>query len=137
MERTQFGKTINSHKSIGVIYTLMVVLIGWVFFRSDTLAHAINYLRAMIGLGEGVHSASMLLDLKTVLAILLGVVGSTPITEKIKVHLYRVEASGTLFGRAVTRSSSVLSLAYVYSVFALSLIFISMSTYNPFIYFQF
>jgi hypothetical protein len=91
----------------------------------------------MIGLGEGVHSASMLLDLKTVLAILLGVVGSTPITEKIKAHLHRAEASGTLFSRAVTRSSSVLSLAYVYFVFALSLIFISMSTYNPFIYFQF
>lgn len=137
VERTRFGKTINSHKGMGVIYTLMVVLIGWVFFRSDTLAYAINYLRAMIGMGEGVHSASMFLDLKTIFAILLGVVGSTPITAKIKAHLQRAEASGTLLGRAVTRSSNVLSLAYVYFVFALSVIFISMSTYNPFIYFQF
>jgi alginate O-acetyltransferase complex protein AlgI len=137
VERTRFGKTIDSHNGMGVIYTLMVVLIGWVFFRSDTLANAINYLRAMIGMGEGVHSASMFLDLKTIFAILLGVVGSTPITAKIKAHLQRAEASGTLLGRAVTRSSNVLSLAYVYFVFALSVIFISMSTYNPFIYFQF
>lgn len=137
MERTRFGKTIGSNKSVGLIYTLMVVLIGWVFFRSDTLAYAISYLRAMMGLGEGVHSASMFLDLKTILAILLGVVGSTPITEKIKAHLHRAEASGTLFSRTFARSSAILSLAYVYSVFALSVIFISISTYKPFIYFQF
>jgi hypothetical protein len=78
----------------------------------------------------------MFLDLKTSLAISLGMIGSTPVTEKIKVLLQRGEVSGPFF-RAVVRCSSILSLIYVYAVFALSVIFVSISTYNPFIYFQF
>ena len=136
VERTRFGKLLDSNKSLGHIYTLWVVSTGWVFFRSESLSYAANYLCALIGLGKGVHSAFMFLDLKTSLAISLGMIGSTPVTEKIKALLQRGEVSGPFF-RAVVRCSSILSLIYVYAVFALSVIFVSMSTYNPFIYFQF
>jgi len=88
-------------------------------------------------LGKGVLlSPFMFLDLKISLAVALGMVGSTPVTEKIKALLQRAEVSGPFF-RAVARGSSILSLIYVYAVFALSVMFVSMSTYNPFIYFQF
>ena len=137
IEHTRFGKLLDSNKSFGLIYTLSAVLIGWVFFRSDTLTHAMNYLYAMIGLGKGTQSVSMFLDLKTSSAILLGMIGSTPIAERIKAHLDKAEIAGTLFSRVVVRSSSILSMTYAYFVFALSVIFISISTYNPFIYFQF
>src|SRR4029450_9771467 len=32
-------------------YTLAVVMIGWVFFRADTLTHAGGFLRSMFGVG--------------------------------------------------------------------------------------
>lgn len=136
VERTRLGRLLDSNKSLGHIYTLCVVSTGWVFFRSDSLSYAANYLCALIGLGKGVDSAFMFLDLKTSLAISLGMIGSTPVTEKIKVFLQRGEVSGPFF-RAVVRCSSILSLIYVYAVFALSVIFVSIRTYNPFIYFQF
>jgi alginate O-acetyltransferase complex protein AlgI len=38
-------------------FTLLLVAIGWVFFRADTLSHAIAYLKTMFHLG--VHASSM------------------------------------------------------------------------------
>src|SRR6185436_2150738 len=32
------------------IYTMLVVMIGWVFFRADTLTEAVAFLRAMAGM---------------------------------------------------------------------------------------
>ncbi len=136
MEHTRFGKLLDSNKWLGHVYTLWVVSTGWVFFRSESLSYAANYVCALFGLGKGVHSAFMFLDLKASLAIFLGIIGSTPVAEKIDVLLQRGNLSDPL-SRAVARCSSILSLIYVYAVFALSVIFLSMSIYNPFIYFQF
>ena len=32
-------------------YVLLTVIVGWVFFRADSLAHAVSFLGAMAGLG--------------------------------------------------------------------------------------
>src|SRR5204863_4441705 len=34
------------------VYTMLVVMIGWVFFRADTLAAAVGFLKAMAGLAS-------------------------------------------------------------------------------------
>ena len=36
---------------LGHVYTLLVVMVGWVFFRADTLTDAVAFLRAMAGMG--------------------------------------------------------------------------------------
>src|SRR6476620_258205 len=64
------------------VYTLFVVMIGWVFFRSETIADAIAYLRALIIPGgrnapaETIAAIHLTADVQ--LAILAGVVGSIP-----------------------------------------------------------
>jgi alginate O-acetyltransferase complex protein AlgI len=137
-ERYRFGGFVASNRIVGLLYTLLVVSIGWVFFRSDTLVHAIHYLSAMAGMGKGNLSASVFLDLKTTLTILLGVVGCSPIGEKLS-SFSRGDsyASDTFVGRMMTRGSTLLYLAYIYFVFLLSVVFISSDTHNPFIYFRF
>ena len=48
IERMGLGKLLASlPAAFGHVYTLAVVLVGWVFFRAETLGQAIEFLRAM------------------------------------------------------------------------------------------
>ena len=64
------------------IYTLLLVMIGWVFFRAETLTQAVSYLGSMMGItqADGIkYYALFYCDPKTVLTLLLGCVFATPI----------------------------------------------------------
>ncbi|MCD4754004.1 MAG: hypothetical protein K8R40_13120 [Anaerolineaceae bacterium] len=76
------------------IYTLLVVLISWVFFKSPSFEYALHWLKALIGFGEPVNRVGFSV-LPTIgstvwLAFILGVViaaGIIPkLWKKIKVH---------------------------------------------------
>ena len=45
--------------AVGQLLTLLLVVVGWVFFRAATLGHALSYLRAMAGRGA-THSLTLL-----------------------------------------------------------------------------
>src|SRR5262249_34700939 len=63
------------------VYTLLVVLVGWVFFRAETLPGALAVLRAMAGLAHpttAVPGVGMFVDSEVVVAAALGIVGSAP-----------------------------------------------------------
>ena len=48
LERLKFGKLLNSAWSpVRHLYTILVFMVGWVFFRSDTLPYALEFLKAM------------------------------------------------------------------------------------------
>ena len=47
MERVFLNKWLDKLKSISFVYTFMVVMVGWVFFRTEHLAPALNFLKAM------------------------------------------------------------------------------------------
>jgi alginate O-acetyltransferase complex protein AlgI len=52
LERTRFGALLEARwRPLRYGYALLVVMIGWVFFRSPTLPHALEYLQAMFCLG--------------------------------------------------------------------------------------
>lgn len=54
LERTAMGKIIESAwRPLRHLYLLLVVVIGWVFFRADTTAYAIIYLKTLFGLHSG------------------------------------------------------------------------------------
>jgi alginate O-acetyltransferase complex protein AlgI len=108
-------------------YVLVVVVVGWVFFRADTFAHAIGFLRAMAGFGAGAPSAfapSWYLDPQTVLAIMLGIPGSTPLVARL--------------GRRLEGTPLTIAQPAVMAVlFVICTMLIAARTYNPFIYFRF
>ena len=116
---------------ISTVYAFVIVLVGWVFFRSPDLAFAFSYLSAMFDVGAvwqprmydfGIDYA---VYPKVLLCAVIAVVLSfTP---------------DSLYGRLQLRSDlklmtkSVLSLALiVYSISNLAT-----GTFNPFLYFQF
>lgn len=109
------------------LYTLFIVVIGWVFFFSDSMGDALLYLANMIGIGAaGLFSAEALYLLNSYrLILLLGVICST----KLPFRLFR-----SLGRRNV---GSIIRIILLVLVFALAIACLITDSFNPFLYFRF
>lgn len=121
-------------------YALLVVMVGWVVFRSDTLSQASDYLLAMAGAGP-VHdeAASITRYLHGAMpsALLVGVMASTPVfgavARALRQQASRLRAPAGL--RSVGAGVATLALPLLF--FILAMITLASGAYNPFIYFRF
>ncbi|MBR2778821.1 MAG: MBOAT family protein [Firmicutes bacterium] len=115
------------------LYTILIVIGGWVFFRSPDLHYACRYLLSMIGMGGGLqpaHSAVYYL-LEYWPELICSLFACLPLKNRIQEHL---EKKDTAFSRAV--------LAWGPKILALLLLVLSYcklvtGSFNPFIYYQF
>ena len=109
------------------MYALLVVIIGWVIFRADTLSYAWHYLLTMFGAerGETMYRLIYYVDRIEIIALTVGIVCSAPLCSK----MLEVE------GRSQLRIAAV--NLWLLALFILSAASIAASTYNPFIYFRF
>lgn len=114
---------------IGHIYSLILVLVGWVFFFSPTLGSAVNYLKLMFGIGS--HGfvdkeALYLLATNGVMWLML-ILGSTPVVHRV-------------YERIIYRNghAKITANCVVYGVmFLLCVAYLVTESYNPFLYFRF
>ncbi|MBK9146142.1 MAG: MBOAT family protein [Candidatus Melainabacteria bacterium] len=112
-------------------YALLVVMIGWVFFRAETLPQALGFLRAMFGnaQGDGVYyNYALYLDAQLAFFLVVAALASMPV-RKLAISIMQNIPQATV--RLAARG------AYVAALFTLSLAEIAAGTYNPFIYFRF
>ena len=115
-------------------YVVLVVLVGWVFFRADTLDTAFLYLHAMSGIGA-VHAspaAAEVLNPEILFILALGIIGST---DK-GVRLFTAIAGRCAEGPRAW-AWQIGCFGALASLFLLSTMKLASSTYNPFIYFRF
>lgn len=125
----------------GRIYVLTVVVASWVFFRTETVPDAMNYLTAMVGRGAGngiEHHVGMYLSSEVLVAMAFGFLGATPIIP----FLRRINFIRTVLGRYGDAASVQLFLSgarltVLSFVFVASMSYLAAGTYNPFIYFRF
>ncbi len=115
------------------VYVMLVVMVSWVFFRAETLPEASIMLKAMSGMGHAAASESLALyvDPERLLALAVGIVGSTPILPTVKDWIARSN------NPAVTYGAAVVELAALPSILVASAMLLAAGTYNPFIYFRF
>jgi alginate O-acetyltransferase complex protein AlgI len=116
------------------VYTMLVVMIGWVFFRAETLPGALAVLRAMAGLTETVptiYTLQWYLTPELWLTLVAGVIGSTPWVAALARRLSRREPLP--FDWPV----SLISTTTLAALLVASIVSIAARTYNPFIYFRF
>jgi len=112
-------------KPLRVALTFLIVVFSWVFFRSETLAEAGQYLGSMFGLGSAQAGADLLAGIMYqpyyvgVFALAALVVWGAPQTWDFSRRITPVKA-------AVTIAVMWLSLALLFT-----------QSYNPFIYFIF
>ncbi len=124
-------------KKIGIlyhVYTLVIVLVGWVIFRSDTLGGAMDYLGYMFGAGTtGVVDEVFYYYLSNGRWVLLAALLCTiPIVQGLRNRLaLKFQQGGWL--KVMDLGRTIMTAI----IFVLSLLACVNSTYNPFIYFNF
>ncbi len=112
------------------IFTLLLVMFGWVIFRSENLGQAISYLLCLFGIGASglIDSNALLYAHDNVALLLVGAIGCTAL---IKTLCQRIFSACPCWLADVCRSLTVIALL------GLCMLFLVNSTYNPFIYFRF
>jgi alginate O-acetyltransferase complex protein AlgI len=117
-------------------YVLLVLAVGWVFFRADTLTAALGYLAAMAGLGSGAaQQVRFFLDPVAVGAIVIAVVGSVPMVPWLERRPWQRKGFGG--GPFVQGALEFGRVAGLLAVLFVSITLSAAGTYNPFIYFRF
>lgn len=116
-------------KVVRHIYVLIIVMIGWVFFRADNLSTALLYLKQMFTF-QSVSFDLLLMKLNPwfLFVGIMGIVFSTPIAKKL---------SEWIQAKIPNVTSELFSDLCYTMLFLLSLCFVSGSSFNPFIYFKF
>ena len=122
-------------------YALLVVLIGWLFFRVETMAQAGVFLKAMIGLGTGDGSqyrVGQFVDQEVIVVMILAVIGSTPIWPTLgawyETKVKSLTGSRASWSEVVGHAGR---LAMLMVILAIASLLVAAGSYNPFIYFRF
>ena len=138
LERTTFGRLLDSSVTpVRYLYTCLVVLIGWVFFRAETISYALNYLKVMFGFTMNHSFSFTLLNTKTIIALALGLIGSTPFIGDLLNYREQRLSDNVRSWTALNVLAEPVILTFISIIFLCSVIFLSYDTYNPFIYFRF
>ncbi len=131
IERIGLGNLLEkTPKFIQHIYTILVVMIGWVFFRADTLSLATKYIKVMFTFTSGnegvcdIQSLSLINNFNTMIAI-FALFACTP--------LYKIACERFL----QTENKRWINTVLTFVMFFVAIIFTTASNYNPFIYFRF
>ena len=144
LERAWLGRHLARVKTpVAWIYTILVVMVGWVFFRADTLQHALQYIGALFAVGTFYHlpvEARIILNPEVITALTVGIVFSFPVLPAL------LDRLGI---RRISRSTQIreerLDTIYIHplpvSLLVVGLIvscgLLTTTTLNPFLYFRF
>lgn len=136
LERTKVGTFLdNRHPVIQHLYMILIVMIGWVFFRAENLTHALELFKTMFGFGDlHIRYIWEFLNIKNIIAIILGIMFSTPLFETLTTNIKNNENLNKTFLPVIFKEGYNTALL---ALFVLCVIILSSSTYNPFIYFRF
>jgi alginate O-acetyltransferase complex protein AlgI len=120
-------------------FTLLAVLVGWVFFRATSLAHAAGVLAAMAGLsGGGEKVADDLWKPRLLVALPVGVLACLPVLPwAVRVRDRLAERWGTLGGSAVEAGVGLANVLAVGVLLVAVGTQVVAGTHSPFIYFRF
>lgn len=111
------------------VYTMLLVMIGWVFFFSPDLSSAVNYLGIMFGTGKHsfIDKQSMYLLFTNLGLWSAVIIGSTPLVHQLyQVVIYKRQHVRVVWNTVVYGVLFLLCIAYLVT-----------ETYNPFLYFRF
>lgn len=104
---------------VNILVTFIIVIIGWVFFFSNSFGESVNYLGAMFGAnGIGFDNTGLFLLLNNLVMMIIAWIPSVTDFEGVKLP-------------------KVLKWIICVFVFVLTITFLVSESYNPFLYFRF
>ena len=108
------------------IYSIILILLGWVIFAFDSLSSGFAYFKAMIGINSnGFIDGIAIYNLRSyAVMFIIGIIASLPLCKK-------------LFDKHSGRARYVLMGILSIISIAVCTIYLVSSAYNPFLYFRF
>ncbi len=137
LERTPFGHRLDSaHPVIHHAYVLLVLLVGWAIFRSESMSYALDFIAAMCG-AQGITSVmwpvgyfmDSYLWTITLLAFLI-CMPINPLLQRLIKRYYRRSGAASVMVEGI-------NILFLCSMMVYSLAVIATHTHKTFIYFRF
>ncbi len=146
IEHAGLGKWMRRRwKPLQLVYCQLLVMVGWVFFRSESLGYAFSYLKAMLGFGTGDSTRyypALYLDPGVLFFLVLGLIGAFPVFPKLKKWYQNFKSKwekqeAKIRQRLLNTGYIIVYNFYLTVVLLTSIMVMASGTYNPFIYFRF
>lgn len=126
-------------KPIRHLYTLLVVMVGWVFFRADSFSYAFAFIGKMFTFNSpSFANAAFYLNSEAMICLLVAILYSTDIPKRSYLFLkHKLIHTANYSMRTIQLLQQACSYAVMLSVFVLCVLYLATNSYNPFIYFRF
>jgi alginate O-acetyltransferase complex protein AlgI len=128
IERMGLSKLLERNKIVSVVYCTLIVIVGWVIFRADSIGYALGYILKMMTPWRSKQTITSIwyyMDKQTIFTIACALLG---------MGILKISVSDKIKGRWINSS---IEAVYCIVILVLSIVSIASGTYNPFIYFQF
>ena len=141
LERLGLGRTLSClWAPLRHLYLLLVVCVGWVFFRAESLADALAILVAMAGLSDADparYPLGMYVDTRLIVVVLAGCAASAPLLPRLRAALRAYLRRGPEHADSLGAFGSAAWMAALAALLLVSVSLMAAGTYSPFIYFRF
>lgn len=129
---TKDKKDVGKHfNALAYIYTMLVVIIGFVIFRADSTGYAFSYIGRMFSFTSLSSSFTVFMGFLTpvfIVTAIAGIIACTPVVPYI---------SAAVKDRKLRTFLNGLSYVAVGAILVLCIMGLAADSYNPFIYFRF
>lgn len=114
---------------VGNLYTMLLVIIGWVFFDIETLKGGLSYIGTMIGIGSNglKDNFSMYIINTNWIFLIIAIIGATPLMKKII----------TFLKEKCKIPGMIIVVIFCCLVVFISTAYLVNESYSPFLYFKF
>ncbi len=142
LERSRAGKYLLDRMPWFVqnLYVLLIVTIGWVFFRAESFRYAVGYLHAMVTFSTpALFNSQLFLCLNNELYVVLivAIICSAPVYGLIEKASASLKPRPSFSGVLLNSSVAICSFCFFGFVFLYSIASIMGGSYHPFLYFRF
>ena len=115
------------------IYSMIIIIFGWIIFSFNSLAKVKDYAKLMLGMGTNVISIynryTIYLLYTNIILLIVATLGATPIPSQIIKYIENNIHNDII--------KTIVKNVFYIIIFILSVAYIVDSTYNPFLYFKF
>ena len=134
LEKKVYGEKLKKLPAIVQhIYSVLAVLIGWIFFYYEDLSKAGGLFKAMLGFNGFAHAGDGIIIINRIVLLIAAILASTPLVtaavKKLFVILRKIN-----HGKETEQVITIVFQAVTMFICVAALVG---STYNPFLYFRF
>jgi len=141
LEKIGLGRVISQQaKPLQHLYALLAVMVGWVFFRAETLSDALTFLQTMFVpmQSTSVYFVANYLSGHVLLCLVFGIVLATPFWSNMnKKWIHQIWISNRKTTVSLTIGHNVATTVYLSFLTLCCFASIAANSYDPFIYFRF